>query len=49
MILVTGATGHIGNVLVKMLLQKGENKRALLLPGEDQTPLGKLEIERYAR
>lgn len=46
MILVTGATGHIGNVLVKMLSQNGEKVRVLLLPGEDQTPLDGLEIER---
>ena len=45
--LVTGATGHIGNVLVKMLLEKGENVRVLLLPGEDPTPLNGLDLERF--
>ena len=37
--LVTGATGHIGNVLVRWLRQRGEAVRALVLPGEDLTPL----------
>jgi dihydroflavonol-4-reductase len=43
--LVTGATGHIGNVLVKELLKRGENVRAFVLPGEDLSPLAGLEIE----
>lgn len=43
--LVTGATGHIGNVLVKELLRKGEKVRVLVLPGEDLTPLNGLEVE----
>jgi dihydroflavonol-4-reductase len=38
-ILVTGATGHIGNVLVRKLLERGEKVRALILPGEDTTAL----------
>lgn len=45
MILVTGATGHIGNVLVRMLLDQGENVRAMLLPGEDPAPLDGLDVE----
>ncbi len=43
--LVTGATGHIGNVLVKELLKRGEKVRVLVLPGEDLTPLTGLNIE----
>jgi dihydroflavonol-4-reductase len=43
--LVTGATGHIGNVLVKELLRKGEKVRVLVLPDEDLTPLNGLEVE----
>ncbi len=46
MILVTGATGHIGNVLVRELLQKGESVRALVLPGEDCTPIQGLAVEK---
>jgi dihydroflavonol-4-reductase len=38
-ITVTGATGHIGNVLVKELLRRGQKVRALILPGEDLSPL----------
>lgn len=45
MILVTGATGHIGNVLVRELLIRGENLRVLTLPGEDCTPLSGLDVE----
>jgi dihydroflavonol-4-reductase len=43
--LVTGATGHIGNVLVRTLLEKGRQVRALILPGEDRTPVQNLDIE----
>jgi nucleoside-diphosphate-sugar epimerase len=43
--LVTGATGHIGNVLTRILLEKGEKVRALVLPGEDLTPLEGLNVE----
>ncbi|MEA5077535.1 MAG: NAD-dependent epimerase/dehydratase family protein [Anaerolineaceae bacterium] len=45
--LVTGATGHIGNVLVKELLKKGEKVRAFVLPGEDLSPLAGLDIELF--
>jgi dihydroflavonol-4-reductase len=34
MIFVTGATGHVGNVLVSELSKRGELVRALVLPGE---------------
>lgn len=43
--LVTGATGHIGNVLVRELLQRGERVRALILPNECRAPLNGLDIE----
>jgi len=46
MILVTGATGHIGNVLIRQLLEKGEKIRALIWDGEDTSPLQDLDIER---
>ena len=46
MIVVTGATGHIGNVLVRELVSRGEEVRALILPSEDTVPLEGLDAER---
>ncbi|HNZ12636.1 MAG TPA: SDR family oxidoreductase [Anaerolineaceae bacterium] len=43
--LVTGATGHIGNVLVRRLLELGQRVRVFILPGEDRSALEGLEIE----
>jgi dihydroflavonol-4-reductase len=43
--LVTGATGHIGNVLVRKLLERGEKVRAMILPGESREPLHDLHAE----
>jgi dihydroflavonol-4-reductase len=43
--LVTGATGHIGNVLVRDLVARGEPVRALLLPSEDPAPLAGIDVE----
>jgi dihydroflavonol-4-reductase len=43
--LITGATGHIGNVLVRLLLERGEKVRAMVMPGEDPTPLTGLNVE----
>jgi len=43
--LVTGATGHIGNVLVRKLIDRGEKVRALILPGESRESISGLEIE----
>lgn len=45
MILVTGATGHIGNVLVRELLKKGWSVRALVLPEENAVSLDGLAVE----
>jgi dihydroflavonol-4-reductase len=45
MILVTGATGHIGNVLVRKLLGAGRRVRALVWRGEDTLPLQGLDVE----
>ncbi len=42
---VTGATGHIGNVLVRKLLERGEKVRALILPGESRDPIEGLGVE----
>lgn len=45
MIAVTGATGHIGNVLVRELIACGELVRAFVLPGDDLRPLRGLNVE----
>lgn len=45
MILVTGATGHIGNVLVRLLVGQGAAVRALVLPGEDTQALDGAPVE----
>lgn len=44
MILVTGATGHIGNVLIRELLSQGKKVRALVQPGENLAPLEGLDV-----
>jgi dihydroflavonol-4-reductase len=44
-VIVTGATGHIGNVLVRELLAEGAVVRVLVLPGDDKRPLAGLNVE----
>ena len=45
MVIVTGATGHIGNVLIRELLAAGRVVRALVLPDDDKRPLAGLNVE----
>ena len=45
MIIVTGATGHIGNVLVRQLVEKGQEVRAMVLPGESTRSLEGQDVE----
>jgi len=44
-VIVTGATGHIGNVLVRELLAAGTVVRVLVLPDDDKRPLAGLNVE----
>lgn len=46
MIVITGATGHLGNVLVRKLVNMNKKVRALILPGEDIASLEGLEAEK---
>ncbi len=43
--LITGGTGHIGNVLVRELIKRDEKVRVLVLPDEDLTPFDGLNVE----
>ena len=43
--LVTGATGHIGNVLTRLLLGRGERVRTIVLPNEDCSSIQDLDLE----
>ena len=45
--LVTGASGHVGNVLVRKLLERGEKVRALLLPDECRKSISGLNVEAF--
>jgi len=44
-VVVTGATGHLGNVLTRELLRRGKRVRALVEPGDDGRPLAGLAVE----
>jgi len=43
--LITGATGHIGNVLARQLLERGQKVRALVLPNDTLGPIQGLDVE----
>ena len=45
MIAITGATGHIGNVLVRELIAHGKTVRVVVLPNDDCRPLLGLNTE----
>lgn len=45
MVVVTGGTGHVGNVLVRELVRRGERVRAVVPAGEDRLPIAGLDVE----
>ena len=46
MIVVTGGTGHVGNVLVRQLLSIGEEVKVVIPPFENETSLKGLDVEK---
>src|SRR6476646_10824238 len=44
-ILVTGATGFVGNNVVRLLLQRGHRVRVLVRESADERPLARLSVE----
>lgn len=44
-VLVTGATGHLGNTLCKMLLEDGRKVRVLVRASSDRSPLAGLDVD----
>ncbi len=45
MIAVTGAPGHLGNNLIRLLLSRGASVRAMVLKGESLDPIKGLDVE----
>ncbi|MBN1693140.1 MAG: SDR family oxidoreductase [Dehalococcoidales bacterium] len=45
MVIVTGATGHIGNVLVRELIARDLSVRVLVLPDDDIRPIAGLNVD----
>src|SRR5712692_4010386 len=43
--LVTGANGHLGNNLCRLLVARGERVRAMIRPSADPAPLAGLDLE----
>ena len=44
-VLITGATGFIGNHVTRLCLEKGDEVRVMVMPGEDRSPLQGMEVE----
>ncbi len=47
MFLVTGACGHLGNILVRSLTERGETVRCLAMPAESIEPIRDLPVELF--
>jgi len=44
-VLITGATGFIGNHVTRLCLEKGDDVRVMVMSGEDRSPLNGMEVE----
>jgi dihydroflavonol-4-reductase len=44
-VLITGATGFIGNHVTRLCLEKGDTVRVMVMPGEDRSPLEGMAVE----
>jgi len=44
-VLITGATGFIGNHVARLCLERGKDVRVMVMPGEDRSPLDGMEVE----
>ncbi len=44
-VLITGATGFIGNHVTRMCLEQGDEVRVMVMPGEDRSPLDGMNVE----
>ncbi len=44
-VLITGATGFIGNHVTRLCLEKGDAVRVMVMPGEDRSPLQGMDVE----
>jgi dihydroflavonol-4-reductase len=44
-VLITGATGFIGNHVTRLCLEQGDAVRVMVMPGEDRSPLNGMDVE----
>jgi dihydroflavonol-4-reductase len=44
-VLITGATGFIGNHVTRLCLQRGDEVRVMVMPREDRSPLQGMDVE----
>ena len=44
-VVITGATGFIGNHVTRLCLEKGDEVRVMVMPGEDRSPLDGMDVE----
>ena len=44
-VLITGATGFIGNHVTRLCLERGDDVRVMVMPGEDRSPLQGMDVE----